>query len=211
MAAHTLSASAAHGVTRGKLILIGVLAVVFVAVVYWNYFRDASAGDATLVQAQSPPANRPAASAAKAAARPNPAAAARETKSPPPDQAASNPGEVNAASQREPWPQFELAHAIAHDPFALPAQFPQLQPSPAQTAAIQTEELEAEKERAAAQERAATLAEIKRQGVKLVFQNGREYVARIGDKEVRVGDRIGGLRVVDISLHGVTLEGESSP
>lgn len=197
-------AASKQSVTQGKLILIGVLAVVLVGVVYWNYFRDPPRAGST--------AKQPAKAGEQHAKRSAPAAA-RQT-APAAGAQPSRPAQGGGGRPRKPWPKFDLADVIARDPFTLPAAFPQPhsslasaaeigEPLPSPSPASQTE--------AATQERADTLAAMKQQGVQLVLQNGREYVAKIGDRQVRVGDKIGGLRVVDISLRGVVLEGEASP
>ena len=201
--------TAAHGVTRGKLILIGVLGAVFVFVVYWNYFRDGSTTSASAPLADAP--LQQSVASASAAGGPGPAAGRSVASAQTTAQIVPVRVEEKAA-RRRPWPEFELAAVLAYDPFARPSQFPQPPPSLPASAAIDDQELKAAKERAAAQERAATLKTIKQKGVELIFsQNGQEYVAKIGEMQVRVGDEIGGFRVVKIDLHGVTLEGVSTP
>jgi hypothetical protein len=203
--------TAARGVTRGKLILIGVLAVVFVFVVYWNYFRDSSTNVAGVAPARPSSSRRPVVSAKAAQADREGAAGRRAPTAEASAQTVLQEVQAPAALPTRSWPDFKLAEVLAYDPFALPAQFPQPPPSLAEGSAMQPDQSDAAKALEAARERAATLEEIKRQGVELVLQNGREYVAKIGDKEVRIGDKIGGFRVVDINLHGVTLEGDSVP
>lgn len=201
MATHGDS-TAKHGFTRGNLILVGALAVVFVAVVYWNYFRDGSdVGDSVVVEEPKPDRRTATSENGRSTAdgrRASPQAAA-ETE--------PEPSVHERAERREPWPEFRLTSVIAYDPFALPVRFPQPSSLPDVDPTISAEEREAARLLAAAQQRAATLAEIRQKGVELVLRNGEEYVAKIGDREVRVGDKIGGFRVIEISLHGVTLEG----
>jgi hypothetical protein len=213
--ATSANSTAANGVTRGKLILIGVLAVVFALVIYWNYFRDGAARGAAVSLADPPPAKRPVASAPAAGqrpARPSPEAAGRAAPAGTAPPTAPGRGDLQPSARRRPWPQFKLASVLAYDPFAVPSQFPQPSPSPAAGAADDSEQLKAAQERAAAEAaRAATVEEINKQGVTLVLLNGKEYVAKIGDKEVRVGDMYKGFRVVDIDLHGVTLEEVGPP
>lgn len=195
------TASKSH-VTRGKLLLIGVLAVVLVTVVYWNYFRDGSRSSAAAKTAAKKPA-RSAKSAATASARPNRGRT---------NAGRDSPRHPAAARPPTTWPSIELAEVIAYDPFALPDAFPKPPPSVAGLVRENTTTPRpSEQTDLAAQERAVVISAIRQQGVQLVLRNGQEYVAKIGDRQVRVGDTIGGLRVVDISLRGVVLEGEASP
>jgi hypothetical protein len=201
-------ASGRSDVTRGKLILIGALAVVLAGVVYWNYFRDAAPPPTAARGAPSPAA----ASSARPTAKSSAAEGRHGAESPPAESAARPQHDAPSASGGPAWPEFELAEVIARDPFALPEQFPQPRASMSTAAGenIPSESEQAAQAAAAAQERIATLTAIREKGVELVLRSGREYVAKIGDLEVRVGDRIGGFRVVDISLRGVTLEGDDS-
>jgi hypothetical protein len=188
------------GATRGKLMLVGALAVILFAVVYWNFFREAPGDRAT---ATATPGRD-----GKASAPPSPTGTRDET--PPVEATAASLRESNGPPQRVSWPDFELAGVAAFDPFAPSDQFPQprLAEAPdSSSAAAANEPLEP----GAETEQTLSLATIKEQGVELVMRNGQEYVARIGGKEVRVGDKIGDFRVVEIDLRGVTLEGDRSP
>jgi hypothetical protein len=55
------------------------------------------------------------------------------------------------------------------------------------------------------EEQQAVAAELQRRGVGLVFQTSQGSVARLGDLEVRVGDVLNGLRVVEINADGIRL------
>ena len=185
-----------YGVTPGKLILVGVLFVTFVAVVYWNFFRDASGNQA-----------------AAAATEPAPPSPAESETTRPADRPAHPPeASQPEAGPRKPWPRFELTETIARDPFALPERFPH--PAPPQVTVVPERSAGGSQSAEASDEQRATeLAALQQQGVQLILRNGHEYVAKIGDRQVRVGDKIGGFRVVDISVHGVEveLEGDASP
>ncbi len=186
------------GLTPAKLALICVLGIVLVTVVYRNFIRDSSSGEAASAERSASDSSTAPAEAGVA----EPAARAGRPAQP----------DASAPSPRKPWPEFNLAEAIARDPFAVPDQFPQSLAAAA-TAAQAAEESSAVplSGEASDAERAAALAALQQRGVQLVMQNGREYVAKIGDRQVRVGEEIDGFRVIDISFHGVILEGDASP
>jgi hypothetical protein len=191
-----------YGATPGKLILVSVLAVTLVAVVYWNYFRDGAPAEGTTHIAAAP---APEAADRKASAERRD----RQAQSP---SAPQNEAASGGKRERSAWPDFELARAAAYDPFAVPGLFPQ--PRTQFSSSAGGEATDASSETATEEvmnARAAALEAIRQKGVTLILRNGREYVAKIGELEIRVGDRIGGFRVVDISLRGVTLEGEALP
>ena len=189
------------GVTPAKLALICVLSIVLVAVVYRNFVRGPSGAETAL-------------SAASAGHESGESAAEKEPAKPIPASPAQQPLEPQKiVPPRRTWPKFDLAETIARDPFAIPERFPEslVQASAAgdSAEAAATVPLQGQAPDA---ERSAALAALQQEGVQLVLQNGREYVAKIGDREVRVGDRIDGFRVVEISLiRGVYLEGDASP
>jgi len=58
------------------------------------------------------------------------------------------------------------------------------------------------------EEQQAVAAELQRRGVGMIFRTSRGSVARLGDLEVRVGDQLNGLRVVEINSEGIRLVAE---
>jgi len=182
-----------YGVTPTKLVLIGVLSVVLIGVVYLNFFRD----DATENVAPSQPTDAKETTAAGAADKR--VADDREKSTSDPD----------SPSDRPAWPKMTLASIIRHDPLALPPSFPQPQrPSPENVVGTAPPATAAESRAQQRAQQAAELAAIREQGVNFIYKQGSDFVARIGERDVRVGDRIAGLRVVDISVRGVKLQGE---
>jgi hypothetical protein len=192
-------------VTPGKLALIGVLAVVLVIVLYLQY------GD----QLKSSAKRSASATTTSAAPRSKPAKA-KVTKK---DDLAETDFELRKSTgSRATWHAPELASVVAYDPFALPASFPQLRQGEAETALAQTE---AQKTQDASVQQAALEAErtqlqsaltsLKQQGVQVIVKREDQYIAIIGDQEVRVGDEFQGFTVVAIDANGVRLAKDLSP
>ena len=191
-------------VTPGKLALIGVVGVVLVIVLYLQY------GDQLKSTAKS---DAPATTAAARRTKPANAKAAKK------DDVAGTDFELRKSTgSRATWQAPELASVVTYDPFALPASFPQLQHGDAETALAQTE---AQKTQDASAQQAALEAErtqmqaaltsLKQQGVQVIVKREDQYIAIIGDQEVRVGDEFQGFTVVAIDANGVRLAKDLSP
>jgi hypothetical protein len=178
------------GVTPGKLALIGGLAIALAAVLYLQYA----------------PSERPA-----AVATPMPRTAT---------QAAAN--QVNSAVQGAAapavplkktgtvtkWHAPNLDRVVAYDPFALPAAFPKPQSTDeatvAQTAAATQDASQRQAELEAARAKSeGELQGLKQQAVKVMITRNDEFVAIVGDQEVRVGDELNGFKVIAIDSDGV--------
>lgn len=184
------------GASPGKLALIGVLAMVLVAVIYVQ-FRPSSGGQTAPPAGAAPRTRRP-------PLRPTTAAAA----------AANTP--AGATSQwfiesvdRKEWTSPEVAQVIRYDPFALPASFPQ----PATQALLPDDAvdvadagLEEERRSQAVQQIQQKLAELQRRGVRVIIDGRKETAAMIGDDTIRVGDIIDGFTVTAIDADGVYVE-----
>lgn len=188
------------GLTRGKAMLIALLAVVLIAVIYIQIGRFSESD----IIAISPtvPEYRP----------PRPLAAL------PIAQAAADVPATNArtatAAVFDPskWAAPNLASVTAFDPFALPATFPQ--PPTADSPRLADD---AESEATAGSVRAAELADavealrmeltaLQERGVHVIVRDGNKYVALIGDRTVHVGDDINGFTVTAIEPDGVRVE-----
>ncbi|MEM6331291.1 MAG: hypothetical protein AAF790_13730 [Planctomycetota bacterium] len=164
------------GPPRGKLIIVGVLAVVLVGV--W--------GNALLNGGRKPPADAlRRRRAAAAASRPTPAVA-------PSTQAGVTPAADPIAID---WPQVPLSQAVLNDPFGKPEWA--VPPAPSVAA-----EAETDAPLAAA---SATPEQLRDAGASVILISGGERVAVIGDIEVRVGDAVGRYTVLDITPQGVVL------
>jgi hypothetical protein len=200
--AKTQTTSEQLGLSRNKAVLIGVLAVVLVGVLVAQYrrFNNDSGGD--LETAYSPP--RPRA----------PRTANAATKKP--DGAATHSTGVMQAVMQEfdqtKWQPPELSVVLAYDPFALPAKFPKPPKiagamgddadSQALTAAEQSKQIADALEEARNQ-----LEELKQRGVHVVLGRDGQWVAVIGDRQIRIGDEINEFKVTGIDpKDGVLIE-----
>ncbi len=167
-----------------KWCLVGVLGVVLMSVVGWKIF---SAGG-------KPPAKD---KSTKAAQRTE-----RATRHAPRKFPAKNLPVTAAPTTPLKWPTISLAQAVAHDPFA-----PEVSPGTTTTA---SDALTDEVSRALEAQRAATLAEtlqaLRERGVTMVLHTADGPVATIGDRTIKVGDKVGDYRVTEIDSHGVVLE-----
>jgi hypothetical protein len=179
------------GASRGKLALAGVLAVVFVGVLLFQFGGVFTASPAPSSRPSPPARGGDAASEPREAVVAVSTSASAENKQPP----------------RPEWPRMSIEQALASDPFAVsPALALLLGPEPEPSDEPTPSTLnEAEQLRAARLQE--TLGQLRTHGVSLIFDDGRGPVATVGDRMLRVGDVIGGFRVVDITVaEGVVLE-----
>jgi len=184
---------------RRQLALVGILAVVFAVVLFIQF-----GGDASPVCSGS--ADRVVSSPGKLASSAVAPARNRGASNKQPRRKAS-PGSVAGGSR--PWPVVSLEEAVRYDPFATPPQFI------AQIAAAEEQQraqAQAQAHLAQAQTRAdadarrkEALELLRAAGVSAVLSDGREHVALIGSRVVRVGDMLEGFRVVAIGPEGVLL------
>lgn len=185
-----------EGVTPKKLILIGVLAVILVAVLIVQY--GGMGGDSgSAPGAADPRAAKPAPprQAAPRQAPPRPA--------PPTETTSTSP---TPEAEHPPWPRLTAAQVRQHDPFAVSeALSPWLGPEPVEEAAAPVAIDEAQQRWAAQLQE--TLNFLKTHGVSLIIDDGSGPKALINNRTFRIGDEIGGFRVVDINTEeGVVLE-----
>ena len=188
------------GLTRGKMVLIGILAVALLGVIYIQYgsdgTEDAVAGVDLTSETPSPPR-----SASPAPTSPTVAAsqAADALK-------ASAPGSLNPTLWKTP----DLTTIVEYDPFALPPAFPR----PVQVADGGAGEGSGATDAATkASQLADTVAklrtdldELQQRGVRVIVKQHDQYVAMIGDRTIHVGDEINGFTVTAIEPDGVRVE-----
>jgi hypothetical protein len=205
MMAETQQPDSGQKVTRVKLALIAALAVVFVAVLYNQYF----AGGETPSADSSSKSGSPAGADGKKQAS--------SEKSPRTDQRklASDKKRIeNKVNAPEPWKRMPLAVALRYDPFALPSAFPQsIAGSTGSGGPMTKEQLEARTQAqldTASAETQKTLGLLQQRGVKFVIASEDRYYAIVDDKLIEVGDEISGFRVVRISADGVDVEKDMS-
>jgi hypothetical protein len=183
------------GLTSGKAVLIGVLALALVVVIYMQYGgepEDSARGSAPRVSAPRPVAQ-----------------AANPTNTEPLQEADFQVALAEFDDAR--WQAPQLASVIAYDPFAVPAAFPQ----PARLTGEQIAGEESGDDVAArnaqllaeAVERyQAELTELQQRGVHVILGERNEFVAMVGDRTLHVGDEINGFTVTAIEVDGVRVE-----
>jgi hypothetical protein len=181
-----------------KLVLIGVLSLVLVGVLYLQFGGSKKPKSAA----------KPRQSAAEKSSAKKSSELAKEKGAP----IRSDRKLVGSLSQ---WKSPELAAVVVYDPFALPAAFPR----PAATVSTEvvaaknaSSPAELAKQRKAAedlqQKMQAQLESLKHQGVHVIIKGRDEYVAVIGDQEIRVGDEINGFKVLAIDSNSVRVAWE---
>ena len=187
------------GLTQGKMVLIGVLAVALLGVIYIQYgsdgTEDAVAGVDLTSETPSPRSASPAPT--------SPAVAASQAADAP---KASAPGSLNPTLWKTP----DLTTIVEYDPFALPPAFPR----PVQVADGGAGEGSGATDAATkASQLADTVAklrtdldELQQRGVRVIVKQHDQYVAMIGDRTIHVGDEINGFTVTAIEPDGVHVE-----
>lgn len=176
------------GATAGKLAVIAILAAALIALLVFPSGGKSAPSTKPSQQTTAPP--------------PNPQA----NSNPPPTQESA--AEPNAAHSPAPsaalgLPVISLDEASEHDPFAA---VPALTQQTA-TNSNQASDVEAGKEQKVDREEQVkqAVAAIRTQGVQMVLLGKNENLAIIGNRRVRVGDQLGGLRVTSITSKGITL------
>lgn len=188
------------GLTRGKAVLIGLLAVALLGVLYLQYGAS-DVGDTT------------SSLASKNRRRPRlPSAPASASQSTAADQHGDSGwhhalAELDAAR----WPQPKLSEVIAYDPFALPAAFPKppraiIDPQLAEGGDPSDAALQAQQLADAVEQMQRRLEELQQRGVHVIINLRDEYVALVGDRTIHVGDEINGFIVTAIEPDGVRVE-----
>jgi hypothetical protein len=175
------------GVSRFKLALVAVLAVVLLVVLIVQF------GGASNTQGADERENT---------VKGRPSTPAQE-------RAAARPQNVRKHSKPRlttaPWPVFDRADVVRYDPFATPARFLSQQAAAqdkqsadkAASAADKVVKKQADLDRA--------LAALQQQGVTMVIGGSKGRVAVVGDQTVGVGDVLDGFRVITIAPDGITL------
>lgn len=206
--------SSKTALTRGKAILIGVLAVALIAILYIQYGRgDAKPMDESVDY--RPPRPALAVQPASSTAKPVTLAAAKTQSN---AEAGKDKGAATAPLiDVTRWKSPKLETIVAYDPFALPPAFPQ--PTVAKgskangadglIAAVAADD--AKKLAEAVEKLHMQLEELTQRGVHVIVRERDEYAAMIGDRVLHVGDEINGFTVTAIEPDGVHVERKESP
>lgn len=198
------------GLTRGKAVVIAVLAVVLAVILYVQFgSADATASSESKYRASrasAPSLPQSTESAVKDAA-------VADVRAPAGSETFTAP-----IIDETRWKSPELTSVIAYDPFALPAKFPQ--PAKAASNAKADEAVgliaaaaadDAKKLAEAVEKLRMQLEELKQRGVHVIVREQDQYMAMIGDRMLHVGDEINGFTVTGIDPNGVHVERKKSP
>lgn len=191
------------GLTRGKAILLGVLAVSLVGVLYVQLGPSGGGND---VESIDTPAHRPIARTPRIALKTVSTVGTMSD-----DDAEVALLEFDQAK----WTAPNVSAVIAYDPFALPASFPQppkIVQTPKSSAAAEAAASALDPKRLAKQleELRTQLEDLKQRGVHVIISQNDQYVAMIGDRMIHVGDEINGFTVTGIDPDGVRVERKDS-
>jgi hypothetical protein len=193
-------AQAIGGLTRGKAILIAVLAVVLLVVLYVQFGRGGGHTSSNPVGyiPRRPLVVPPASSESTAATAANAGAAlAKKVES------ENKLSTTNVVVDETRWKSPNLADVTDYDPFALPATFPKAESAEAaagggnEVAAIAAAE-DAKRLADAIEQLQRELDELEQMGVQVVVRERDQYVAMVGDRTLHVGDEIRGFIVTEI-------------
>jgi hypothetical protein len=207
--------SSKKGLTRGKAILIGVLAVALVAVLYVQFGRggEKASGEAA---GYRPP--RPALAVQPVNSMAKPVTLASAT-TPSNAQASKEKGAAMVPLiDGTRWKSPKLETIAAYDPFALPPAFPQPPKLTAGGKVIGADGLiaaatadDAKKMAEAVEKLHMELEDLRQRGVHVIIRQGDQYVAWIGERMLHVGDKINDFTVTAIDTDGVHIERKESP
>ncbi|MEX2309477.1 MAG: hypothetical protein WD738_17890 [Pirellulales bacterium] len=189
------------GLTRGKGLFIGVLAIVLVGVIFIQYgsFGTDNVAMPAVDALQSPSAPPPVMTTALPATLTEKALE-------------SNLQTALSEVHQTRWQLPELTEVVAYDPFALPAAFPQppravLDPRLAAEGGDDSAAAFTANQLAEAVEQLQTdLEDLQQRGVHVIVGDRGRYVAMIGDRTLHVGDEINGFTVTAIEPDGVRVE-----
>jgi hypothetical protein len=171
------------GATRGKLALMGVLAIVLVVVVVAQLPGHSNIDKAPTAPVTSlPESNRVANDNADS------------------DSATKLPEQTPIDKTSRQWPELSMDTITAFDPLTAPSWY-------VDAAQVEPSQEEDDSSLASAEDaaRAAALATLQQAGATMVLIVNGERIATIGDQSVRIGDNIEGFQVTDITDQGVVL------
>jgi hypothetical protein len=163
------------GATRGKLALVGVLALVLVYVLVSNFGSRAGDGPAVPVEAKAAPLGA------------NPAAAASEEAA---SAAAVGANPFGEFAENRDWPKVSLDKLIRFDPFAAPTW---VDPAERMTTT------------GAEKPETPSLEELRGAASAIIIVANGHRVARIGSQDYHVGDFVGPYQITNISSAGIVL------
>ena len=207
--ADTSRASKNGKLTRGKAILMGVLALVLCGILYLQFGRGGG-GEGAGAEGVAYMPRRP---VPAAIATTTPETGAKINTAVKLGQADHKPLPVTMAVMDDSrWKSPPLVEVVSYDPFAVPAVFPKMavadptQPNQENIVAAAAAE-DQKKLIDAVAHLQMQLEQIRQRGVQVIVKEGGQYAAMIGDQTVRVGEDLGnGFTVTGIDQSGVRVE-----
>jgi len=208
------------GLTRGKVILIGVLSVVLLIILYVQFGGRSEAPTAGATRYRPP---RPAVAVQPATPEVKPVTPAVAKPTPTAPTGKEKDTTTVSIINETHWKAPPVATIVAYDPFALPASFPQPPKVAAGKKSADGKDLiaaaaadDAKRAADAVEQVHLQLQQLMEQGVNGVFSEGNQYVAVVGDRLLHVGDEIDGFTVTAIDPDAapekvVHLERKESP
>ena len=176
------------GATPGKLAFVGVLAIVFVFVLWNEFFRDRSDVVGNNESSANGSINRPASGALTA------------------NQASKNPQSASdGIFSLEATSDVDLTRLGRHDPFRMPADWKEPKIEIKEVPIVKDQKQEAE-EAKAKQASLESLKALKKRGADMIIISDSQRLAIIGNETLEIGDVYEGLRVVSIEAGGLTVE-----
>lgn len=106
---------------------------------------------------------------------------------------------VSGEARAKPWPAADLDAVVRFDPFAAPAWA---------VASAANLSLAGSPAAAAANQRAEALAKLRTLGAAVIMEVDGEPLALVGEQQIRVGDRLEGFQVKQITESGIILTTE---
>jgi hypothetical protein len=198
------------GLTRGKAILIGILAVALVAVLYIQFGGQ---GEQTSGKPSAYRPPRPAIAVESA----NTTAKSLTLATAPSNTAIGKDAIASPIIDETRWKSPKLETIVDYDPFALPPAFPQppvaagVKGKGADGLIAAAEADDAKRLAEAVEKLHMQLEELTQRGVHVIIRERDSYVAVIGDRMLHVGDEINGFTVTAIDPEGVHVERKDSP
>ncbi|HEX5471334.1 MAG TPA: hypothetical protein VFW73_05585 [Lacipirellulaceae bacterium] len=193
--------------TRGKLILVAVLAVVLVVVVCIQFGR--SGGTTSL---PSDGYQRTRAAVASRSAR-----VIAKSNATPTTEAVNTGVALAPVIDATRWKSPVLESVVAYDPFALPSAFPQPKVVDGHKASSTRDLIaaaaadDAKRQVESLEKLQTQLEELQQRGVQMIIFDHGQYAATIGDRTLHAGDEINGFTVTAINPDGVCIERKKSP
>ena len=179
-----------NGATPGKLALIGVLAVILVGVIVRQLPESPpvqQANSSSTTTQPDPQHRRPRATGS----------ASVEKKENHTDSKESETVEIPVRN----WPKIKIDYFLTYDPFATPEWLVEVR----NTESPDEESARLAKEELKQKRKQEIIQALQKEGAKAIVYSGTEKRASIGEHTLRIGETYEGLKIIDITRHGIVL------